>query len=101
MSASFVFEFDTNNHYAMNSISEPTKITKLRWSEATRTLIVDCEDGHSRLCRVDRLVNPDDKSVLADLLRLARMGGRTVRFIASGNNNPNKWFCGFMTEGEV
>lgn len=71
------------------------KMQACQWDEKNRHINVFGEDGHLRVCKVDRLDNIEVARKLWKDINEAGQQGVPVRFVAAGGFDPNKWFYTF------
>ena len=75
--------------------SGPVKMAAAHWDEKNRHINVFGEDGHLRVCKVDRLESIEKARMLWKDINEAGRNGVTIRFVAAGGFDPNKWFYTF------
>lgn len=73
------------------SLSAPVRVVGLRWEASSRSVVVDCSDGRSRVCRTSRLPVADVRAVVGRL-RSVRASGAAVCFAAAGGFSADRWF---------
>ena len=78
--------------YDDSMCAEPTTVLRMGWRKLTRSIIVECSDGHRRTCNIDNFLSNEDKKELVKEVRRAIQTGYPTYFVARGNNSPYEWF---------
>lgn len=79
------------------SSSLPVVVQALSWDAVRRAIVVVCDDGRVRRCRVDLLPSLEmGRSLFVALRAASRLDKVLVQFVSAGDWSPDEWFCGLV-----